>query len=181
MNTTVLPRAGGGSAKGLARGLGWLSLALAAAELVAPRALSRAISGDMQPALLRTYGVRELVAGLGILTSSNPRPWLWSRLAGDALDLAALAPAMRRRSGNRAAAAVAFGMVAAVTALDLVCAARLERERAQIPAAWRRPAQPPRDYSDRSGFPRAPAAMRGRARDLLGAGPASDTSASGMR
>lgn len=39
MKTTVLPLAGGGSVKGMARRLGWLSLGLGVTELVAPRAL----------------------------------------------------------------------------------------------------------------------------------------------
>lgn len=162
--------------KGLARGLGWLSLGLGVAELVAPRSLGRAVGTDVPPALVRACGLRELASGIGILTSSDPRPWVWSRVAGDALDLAALAPALGPGNRKRAAAGLAFGTVAAVTALDVACAAALERERARIPSAWRRPAR--RDYSDRSGFPRPPAAMRGRGRprrgdEVAGAGAAS--------
>lgn len=154
--------AAGGSAKVLARGLGWFSLGLGLAEVLAPRSLSRALGGEVEPALLRACGLRELASGFGILMSSDPRPWLWSRVAGDALDLTALAPALERSNSRRGTAGLAFGAVAAVTALDVACAARLEQERAQIPPEWRRPAR--RDYSDRSGFPRAPAAMRGRGR-----------------
>ncbi|HMA14302.1 MAG TPA: hypothetical protein VKP12_05925, partial [Kiloniellaceae bacterium] len=163
--------AGGGSAKGLARGLGWLSLGLGMAELIAPRSLGRTIGADVSPTLVRACGLRELVSGIGILTSSDPRPWVWSRIAGDALDLAALAPALGQDSRRRGAAGIAFGTVAAVTALDIACAARLERERARVPPEWRRPAR--RDYSDRSGFPRSPAAMRGRGRARPGAEDAS--------
>src|SRR5512138_3864572 len=125
--------AGGGSAKGLARGLGWFSLGLGIAEVLAPRSLSPALGGEVQPALLRACGLRELASGFGILTSSDPRSWLWSRVAGDALDLAALAPALERSNPGRGTAGLAFGAVAAVTALDVACAARLERERARIP------------------------------------------------
>lgn len=159
--------AGSGSAKGLARGLGWLSLGLGVAELVAPRSLGRAIGADVSPVLVRACGLRELASGIGILTSSDPRPWLWGRVAGDALDLAVLAPALGQGNRRGGVAGLAFGTVAAVTALDITCAARLERERAQIPPEWRRPAR--RDYSDRSGFPRSPAAMRGRGRARPGA------------
>lgn len=156
----------GGSVKGLARGLGWLSLGLGVAELVAPRSLSRALGPEVQPALIRVCGLRELASGLGILRSSDPRPWLWSRVAGDAFDLAALAPALGQGNPKGGAAGLAFGAVAAVTALDIACAAHLEQERARIPTQWRRPAR--RDYSDRSGFPRPPAAMRGRGRPRPG-------------
>lgn len=44
-----------------------------------------------QERLIRAYGVREIAKGVGILTSPNPTPWLWGRVAGDALDLATLA------------------------------------------------------------------------------------------
>ena len=166
MKSTVPTLDGGVHPKSLARGLGWLSLGLGVAELVAPRSLGRAIGADISPALVRACGLRELASGIGILTSSDPRPWLWSRVAGDALDLAALAPALGPGNRKRAAAGLAFGTVAAVTVLDVACAAGLERQRAQIPAEWLRPAR--RDYSNRSGFPRQPAAMRGRGRRQSG-------------
>ncbi len=113
----------------LAQGLGWFSVALGAAELLAPRLLGRAIGAGDHPALTRGCGLREIAAGVGLLTRPDPAPWLLARVAGDTMDLAMLAAAMadadrdamRRLSG----AAVA---VLAVTALD-VYAARAARER----------------------------------------------------
>jgi hypothetical protein len=52
---------------------------------------------------------------------------------------------------------VSLGIVAAVAAADLACAAALSRKP--------RPAEPAHDYSDRSGLPRPPAQMRGAARE----------------
>ena len=168
MQTAVSRFTGGdGRAKTLARGLGWFSIALGTVELLTPRWLSEAAGIDQRRSLVQAYGLREMAAGLGILSSSDQRPWIWSRIAGDAVDLATLAPALSRRNPSRAAACAAFGAVAAVTLLDIACARQLQRERARVPRHLRQPASPPRDYSHRSGFPRPPDAMRGKARHLL--------------
>lgn len=76
----------------LTRGLGWFSLALGAAELVAPEAVANlvGIRNVKNPAMIRLFGVREMAAGFGLLRSSDPTPWMWARVAGDLMDLAAL-------------------------------------------------------------------------------------------
>jgi hypothetical protein len=104
---------------GLARGLGWFSVGLGLVELLAPRRLGRALGMEDRTGLLRFYGVRELTAGLGILTQARQRPWIWARVAGDALDLATLAWAFSRREDKRGNVAFATANVAAVTALDV--------------------------------------------------------------
>src|SRR5579884_2626028 len=73
----------------LARFLGYFSIGLGLAELLAPRTMSR-LTGVRQQGLLQVYGVREIACGIGILASSRPTEWLWARVAGDALDLGAL-------------------------------------------------------------------------------------------
>src|SRR4051794_23811077 len=73
--------------------LGWFSIALGAAQLVAPGALSNAIGvreSDDSRTLQRIVGVREVMAGVGILTADDPSRWLWVRVAGDLMDLALL-------------------------------------------------------------------------------------------
>ena len=111
----------------LAQGLGWFSLGLGALEIIAPRALDRMLgAGDHTPAT-RLFGLREIAAGLGILSSSDPKFWLWARVAGDALDLGALAPTLDERNPHRTMAATAFANVALITALDIFCAAALTR------------------------------------------------------
>ncbi len=111
----------------LARGLGWFSLALGAAELLAPRKLTNVIGADEHDALTRGYGVREIGAGIGILASRDPTPWVWARVAGDLLDLATLAPTLQEDNPRRPYAMTAFGNVAAITVLDLFCAMSLSR------------------------------------------------------
>ena len=137
----------------LAYQLGWFSVALGAIELMASRHVARTLGMRGQESVIRAYGVREIVKGVGILTSSNPTPWLWGRVAGDALDLGTLASAYRT-SPKRRNLAIAMANVAGVTALD-VLAAR------QLGAVARRQQQPVVDYSHRSGFPQGVEASRG--------------------
>lgn len=115
-------------AESLERGLGWFSIGLGAAAVAAPRLICW-LSGSRSPVIMRLVGARELAAGIGILTQSNREPWLWSRVAGDTFDLAALSVALARR-GRRGRAAVALAAVAGVTALDVLAAARRTGTRA---------------------------------------------------
>jgi len=146
------------SAVTLARGLGWFSVALGAAELAAPRFFTRNLGMRGQETMIRAYGLRELAAGVGILASRDPTPWVWARIAGDGLDLATLGIEYQRRSHRRETIGVALAAVAGVTLLDAVCAQMLT-------AAPEEPRRPMRDYSGRSGLPRPPDEMRGAARD----------------
>ena len=143
----------------LARGLGLFSIALGIAEIVAPRALTRALGMEGNETLVRLYGLREIATGAGILAASDPTPWIWGRVAGDVLDLATLTTGLEGNNPRQANLAVAFAAVAGATALDVYCAQQLSREDV-------RPLPLLRDYGDRSGFPRPPSAMRGAARDF---------------
>jgi hypothetical protein len=138
------------SADNFAVGIGWFSIALGLAELLAPRAMARAAGLHGHETLVRLYGVREIATGVAILAAWDRKPWLWSRVAGDAVDLATLA------RGRRPNSALAMAAVAGVTAADIATAARLQR-------ADRAAMRPVFDYSDRSGFPKPAAEMRGAA------------------
>ena len=83
----------------LAEALGWFSVGIGVATLMAPRPVARMIGvSDGEPGrwLLRLVGLRELVSGLGILNHRRPTGWLWGRVAGDAMDLGLLALGSRR-------------------------------------------------------------------------------------
>jgi hypothetical protein len=147
-----------GSALALAQGLGWFSVGLGLVELAAPHSLARFLGMEEQAGLIRAYGLRELTTGAGILLQDDPAPWLWARVAGDALDLATLATALDARNPQRGNVGVALAAVAGVTALDALCAQRLSGD-----GHFRTPV---RDYSDRRGMPRHPLAMRGVARNF---------------
>jgi hypothetical protein len=149
------------SADALARGLGWFSIALGVAEVVAPGALARALGMRGQEGLIRAYGVREIATGVGVLGSKDPTPWIWGRVGGDGLDLATLAVALKKTNPKRDNVGIAIAAVAGVTVLDAICAQMLSADSARA-----QPRRPMRDYSRRSGLPRPPDQMRGAASDF---------------
>ena len=139
----------------MARGLGWFSIGLGAAEVLAPRLLGRALGMPHSSGLLFLYGLREIATGIGLLRAKNRTPWLWGRVAGDALDLATLAA--HARSNNKLNIGLGMAAVAGVTALDVTLAQAMTERDARRSRSWA-------DYSDRSGFPQSTEAARGIAR-----------------
>jgi uncharacterized membrane protein len=118
------------------RRLGWLSLGLGTLHLVAPR-LVRRLSGVDDSAVSRMVvpliGARELAHGAGLLLGRNPRGWAWSRVGGDAIDLASLGVALARRRGARQVRLLgATGAVLAMTAVDVATAVRATRYRGRL-------------------------------------------------
>ena len=114
----------------LAKGLGWFSLALGAAEMAMPDRIA-GLTGiplnDGARGTLRAFGAREIASGAAIL-ASEPRPvWLWARVAGDVLDLAALGAAMERDGADRLKLGIASASLAGVLAADVLCAVQLAR------------------------------------------------------
>lgn len=140
----------------LARALGWFSIGLGVAELVAPGRIARRLGLEGKEGLIRAYGAREIASAVPTLSINKPIG-LAARIAGDALDLATLAPALRSGNPKRNNAAVATALIVGITVLDLVAYAGVK-------AAHSRKPTDARDYSDRSGFPRGAEASRGLAR-----------------
>lgn len=115
------------NAEQLARGLGYFSLGLGLSELLAPRAIAK-ISGldEKDTGVIRLMGLREIFHGLGIFAQGRrPKEAVWSRVAGDALDLAALGAAFASPKTAKGRLAFATANVLAVTALDVICAQAL--------------------------------------------------------
>src|ERR1041384_462344 len=114
------------SAKRLAKGLGWFSVGLGLAELLAPRAIA-SISGvsNKHTGLIRLYGLRELASGIAIFSQKKPTEAVWSRVAGDAIDLISLGVACTAPEAKRGRITFATANVLAVTALDVICAMQL--------------------------------------------------------
>lgn len=83
----ALPTHPAGPMRVPARALGWFGIGLGLIELAMPRTLARSAGMPSLPTLTRACGLREIGAGIGILTSRDPTPWLWARVAGDALDV----------------------------------------------------------------------------------------------
>lgn len=148
----------------LAQGLGIFSIALGAIELLAPHALTRPLGLSGRERLVAAHGLREIAAGVGLLAARDRTPWLWGRVAGDAVDLATLAIGLvDPRPHRRANAGLAILAVAGVTLLDVLCAQATGQER-----RTRGRARTARlfNYGNRRGFPRPPGEMRGAARDF---------------
>jgi hypothetical protein len=140
----------------LARALGWFSIGLGLTELLAPRALTRWLGMEGSEALVRAYGMREI--GAGIMTLSPDKGLgLQSRVAGDALDIATLLPALRGDNPKHDNVAIALAMVLGVTLLDIAGAKGVNN-------AQRRSDRPARTYRDRSGYPKGLEQARGAAR-----------------
>jgi uncharacterized membrane protein len=115
---------------GLVNGLGWFSIALGAAELLAPRAVNKLSGLDRShTGLTRLFGLRELGSGIGILASEDPAPWVKARVAGDAMDLAALGLGLVSSRNSRGLTLFSIAAVAGVTALDVLASQELDRQR----------------------------------------------------
>lgn len=149
------PSSRGGSDE-LARALGWFSIGLGLAELLAPRQFTRALGMTGSETLVRSYGLREI--GHGILSlSPDKATGLWSRVGGDALDILTLAAAYRPDNPKRDNVGLALAAVAGITLLDLAAAQGVTSRHGRTPGDRQR-------YRDRSGFPQGVQRARGAAR-----------------
>jgi uncharacterized membrane protein len=127
----------------LTRLLGWTSAGLGAPLLLTPAGSAKALGiegGSRQRAVLAGVGARELAAAAGLLGQRSPL-WLWSRVAGDLMDLALLGSALdsprpprglktisgRTGGSGRSRTAAATAAVALITAVDLYAAASRSR------------------------------------------------------
>src|SRR5436853_311121 len=143
----------------LAKNLGYFSSALGMVELLAPRALCNAIGLRGMEPVIRAYGARELATGVAILTSHDPAPWIWARVAGDVADIATVAAGLQQGNPRKENSGLALAALAAVTLLDVACATGLSREKGGLKTAVT-------DYGNRSGFPGGLGAAKGAARDF---------------
>ena len=109
-------------------GLGLFSIALGVVEIAATRRIARALGNDHRVgrATLKAFGAREMLAGAGLLAAPAHSTLVWNRVAGDAMDLAALGLAARSAPRHRAVwGAIAF--VAGATIIDALVARALDK------------------------------------------------------
>jgi uncharacterized membrane protein len=117
--------------KKIATGLGWFSIGLGVAELVAPDSVARFVGvkpTNTSRTILRFAGARELAAGFGILSNDRPTGWVWSRVAGDMMDLSLIGSAMTKSDTDRSRLNTAAAAVIGVTALDIMTGNRLSSQ-----------------------------------------------------
>ena len=110
----------------MARGLGWVSLAIGLTEVIVPRRLERlmGIREGQHESVLRAMGVRELLHGAHILTQDDPAPGVKGRVVGDLIDGALLAMA-GRKTRNMSGFMTVLALVAPVVIMDMICATRM--------------------------------------------------------
>ncbi|HYC51708.1 MAG TPA: hypothetical protein VEB19_11415 [Gemmatimonadaceae bacterium] len=116
-----------GSTRGtsLAQGMGWFSIGLGLAQVLAPHKVADLIGvedSDRNVGIMRACGMREIASGLGLFSQKNDGAFMWARVAGDAMDLALLSAAMRSPRNDRSRLVGAAVAVAGATALDMLVA-----------------------------------------------------------
>ena len=117
-----------GSPQKLANGLGWFSIGLGLAEIATPKLVANLIGltdDSKTRKVLRFYGARELAAGFGILSQSNPSGWLWARVAGDVVDISSLCKAITADDNDRGKGIATAAALIGVTLADVYCAKQL--------------------------------------------------------
>jgi uncharacterized membrane protein len=114
----------------LARALGLFGVGVGLTQLLAPRAVARAIGlkdDNRNRKTILAFGVREMASGIGLLTQPGSASFAWGRVAGDALDLAVLGKALTSRRNGQSRVAAATAAVLGVTILDIVAGMKLSR------------------------------------------------------
>jgi len=114
----------------LGMALGAFSLGLGFAELLTPEGVAALIgvpNTRRTRLVVRALGVRELLAGVGLLARPRSAGWLWGRVVGDAMDLVLLGGGFTKRRTRVGRLLAATAAVAGVTAVDAMSAARRSR------------------------------------------------------
>ena len=121
----------GTGGESLADFLGVFSIGLGLAQVLAPEGMSKICGikdAEANRPVMRALGMREISHGIAILSRQQPEKAVWSRVAGDALDLAMLGKVMANPENSRGRAMFATANVLAVTALDVIAARQLSRQ-----------------------------------------------------
>ena len=137
------------------RALGWFSIGLGLTELLAAPRLTRALGAEGNENVVRAMGARELVHGMLCLSVNNDFG-AWTRVGGDAVDLAALAALYRDDNPKKGNVGLAMAAVVGCAIADLAAAQ-------SIRSLHNRKGEPVNDYGDRSGFPKGIGYSRGKA------------------
>ena len=112
--------------------LGYFSLGLGLAQFLMPAVIARVIGlrdpDERSHATMRMLGLREIGHGVAILSNQQPATAVWSRVAGDALDLTLLGRVLANPENDRGRTMFGIANVLAITALDVMTAQQLSRQ-----------------------------------------------------
>lgn len=134
-----------GTADRLAKAIGWFSIGLGAVQLFSPRTVTRHLGVNGSEAVVRAFGAREI--GSGILTLSiDKEAGLFARLVGDAMDAVALVKAHHPFNPRHRAVSRSLVAVAGIALIDAIALQSVRTRHSRKGT--------PRDYRDRSGFPK---------------------------
>lgn len=101
--------------------LGLFSYGLGITQLLRPGSVNRFVGVPdfgLNHTMQQIIGVREIVSGTGILFGNNTSGWMWSRVAGDIMDLTILAGTLGTPVGIRKKLVPAILALGALTVLD---------------------------------------------------------------
>ena len=142
----------------LGKGLGWLGLALGAAQLFASRRIADSLGLDGKLGLLRLFGARDVGAAMMTL-SPDRRVGLWSRVGGDVMNVMLAATAINApHPQHRRNAQIVLAATVGMALLDVIAARAV--------SAQQRRTGTPSNFGNRSGYPQGVAAARGSAKDF---------------
>lgn len=102
--------------------LGFLGLGLGVAAAAAPQRFADTLGLNDDSESVRAFGVREIAAGAGLLSTIEPSPWLWMQVGGDLMGAFTLRKAVRRSNPRRGLAIAATAVLALVAAADIALA-----------------------------------------------------------
>jgi uncharacterized membrane protein len=113
------------------RGLIFAGLGLGLMEVLMPGRIQRWIGvrrGD-HSGLIRMIGMREIASAAAIFAQPRPASGVWTRVAGDAMDLGLLGTAFTQPKVKKNRLSTATAIIGAITALDVFTAVQLSRTR----------------------------------------------------
>jgi len=113
--------------KAVGYSLAGLSVALGAVELLAGKRLASSMGVQGHSGLIRAFGLRELASGAALAASPTASRNAWARVAGDLLDLGALAFAFRAPGAERKLLWGSVVFVAGALVADVAAASAMRR------------------------------------------------------
>jgi len=144
---------GGHAGHQVAKFLAAFSIVLGAAELVWPSGFTSFLGLAGLETLIMIYGVREIVAGIGLFVMARQRAgWAWFRAAGDVLDILTVLYAFAGPNPPITNILIALILLVGVTVIDVWCANSLRQQKAM--------AHESHAYRDRAGVPGSGPAAR---------------------
>jgi hypothetical protein len=137
---------GGHAGHQMAKFLAAFSLVLGAAEVIWPSGFAAFLGLAGLETLILAYGIREIVAGIGLFAMPRQRAgWMWFRAAGDLLDILTVLYAFAGPNPPVTNIVIALVLLVGVTVIDVWCANSLRQQKAV--------AHESHAYRDRSGLP----------------------------